>query len=61
MREELEKTLKRYEELGRQLEDPEVLANSARLAPIARAWLVVQIGQQVSAVQIAESANCRSQ
>lgn len=36
MREELEQKLARFEELERQLLDPEVLANSARLAAAAR-------------------------
>ncbi|MCA9179498.1 MAG: peptide chain release factor 1 [Planctomycetales bacterium] len=36
MREQLEKTLKRFRELDRQMSDPEVLADGARLQNIAR-------------------------
>jgi peptide chain release factor 1 len=38
MREELEQKLKRFEELERQMMDPEVLANSAKMASVQREY-----------------------
>ena len=54
MREILEQQLARFEELERLMVDPDVLANPARLAAIARTWLAGQIGDQVPPLQAAQ-------
>ena len=61
MRELLEEKLARFEELEKQLVDPEVLSNPARdCGRRARARLAGQAGQEVSPLQGAQRADRRS-